>query len=78
MDNTFGKNLEIKRKEKNLSQGGLEERSGISQSHISCLERGVKQPTLIVLKKLAAALEITVEELIEDIHPTEDSLSKTG
>lgn len=66
MDNAFGKNLEIKRKEKNLSQGGLEERSGISQSHISCLERGVKQPTLIVAQKLARALGVSLDDLASD------------
>ena len=49
-----------------LSQMQLAQKAGISQCHLSQLERGAKQPTLPVLKKLAAALRISVAELIED------------
>ena len=49
-----------------LSQTQLAHKAGISQCHLSSLERGVKQPTLPVLKRLAAALDISVAELIDD------------
>ena len=49
-----------------LSQMQLAQKAGISQCHLSSLERGVKQPTLPVLKRLAAALGISVAELIDD------------
>ena len=49
-----------------LSQMKLAQKAGISQCHLSQIERGAKQPTLPVLKKLAAGLEISVAELIEE------------
>ena len=58
-------NLTDLRIELNLSQAKLAERSGISQGYLSSLERGEKQPTLPVLKKLAAALGISVSELVD-------------
>lgn len=47
-----------------LSQADLAERAGISQGYLSSLERGEKQPTLPILKKLAKALNISVAALI--------------
>jgi len=59
-------NLESLRKVKNWSQKKLERESGISQGYISTLERGIKQPTLPVLKKLAVALGVSITELLDD------------
>lgn len=50
----------------NYSQMQLAQKAGISQCHLSSLERGVKQPTLPVLKRLAAALGISIAELIDE------------
>ncbi|MHC1760562.1 MAG: helix-turn-helix domain-containing protein [Negativicutes bacterium] len=57
------KNLRIDSK---LSQAELAERSGISQGYLSSLERGEKQPTLPILKRLAEALGISTAALIDD------------
>ena len=59
-------NLKDLRIESNLSQAELAERSGISQGYLSSLERGEKQPTLPVLKRLASALGISVAALVDD------------
>lgn len=56
-------NLKKLRKISKLSQSQLAQKAGISQCHLSQIERGEKQPTLSILKRLAAALEITVAEL---------------
>jgi len=50
----------------NYSQMQLAQKAEISQCHLSSLERGVTQPTLPVLKRLAAALGISVAELIDE------------
>jgi len=54
------------RKNSKLSQAELAKLSGVSQCHLSCMERGEKQPTLPILKRLAVALKISVAELIDD------------
>jgi len=48
-----------------LSLAALAERSGVSRSNISLIERGESSPTATVLDKLSAALGITVAALFE-------------
>lgn len=62
----IGKKLKDWRIEKKLSQTDLSKKSGVSQSQISSIESGLKEnPGIITMKKLADALEITVEDLLE-------------
>lgn len=62
----IGKKLKEWRQKRKLSQMDLSERSGVSQSQISSIESGLKEnPGIITMKKLADALEITVEDLIK-------------
>ncbi|MBX3603619.1 MAG: helix-turn-helix transcriptional regulator [Piscinibacter sp.] len=49
-----------------LSLEALAERSGVSRSAISLIERGRSSPTAVVLDKLAAALGVTLASLFED------------
>ena len=48
-----------------FSLDALAERSGVSRSHISLIERGQSSPTAVVLDKLATALRVTVASLFE-------------
>ena len=59
-------NLKKLRKSINFSQAKLAMTADISQGYLSSLERGEKQPTLPVLKRLAAALNLSVAELISE------------
>ncbi len=61
----FGKVLSTLRKEKEMTQHGLVESSGLSLRMISDLERGLLQPTLITLFKLAKGLNLSPLILIE-------------
>lgn len=45
------------RKQKNMTQKELAERSGIDQSDISKIERGVANPSLSTLKRLAEGMD---------------------
>ncbi len=49
------------RKESNLTQKELSERTGIAQSDISKLENGNSNPTLGMLKRLAEGMNMTVK-----------------
>lgn len=44
------------RKSQNLTQKELSERTGITQSDISKIEKGVRNPSLEMLKRLAAGM----------------------
>ncbi len=48
------------------SLDALAERSGVSRSNISLIERGQSSPTAVVLDRLATGLGVTVASLFED------------
>lgn len=49
------------RKSQNLTQKELSERTGITQADISRIEKGNRNPSLNMLKKLAAGLGMTLK-----------------
>lgn len=53
-----------------LSLDALAERSGVSRSAISLIERGQSSPTAVVLDRLAAALGVTLASLFETDEDT--------
>jgi len=52
------------RRERALSQEELSFRSGATRAYLSGLEAGRRNPTLLSLARLAAALEVEIEELV--------------
>lgn len=48
-----------------LSLDALAQRSGVSRSNISLIERGASSPSAVVLDKLATALGVSVASLFE-------------
>lgn len=54
------------RAENGLTLGGLAERTGVSRSMISLIERGESSPTAAVLDKLAAGLGVTLASLFAE------------
>ena len=63
----IGNILKEKRIELSLTQQGLEQRSGVTQSMISKLEKGAAHNISVeVLRKLAKALDCKVVDLLPD------------
>ena len=54
------------RKEKEMTQTELAEKVGVGDTAICNYEKGLREPNLGTLKKLATVLECTVDELIGD------------
>jgi transcriptional regulator with XRE-family HTH domain len=48
-----------------MSQADLSNRSGVSREYVARLELGQEDPTLGTLEKLAKALKVKVEKLLE-------------
>jgi transcriptional regulator with XRE-family HTH domain len=76
----FGENLARLRKEASMTQDDLAAFSTVNRANISELERGLKQPRLDTLVKLAWALEVSPNALTEGIEwiPGEPGREKRG
>lgn len=61
----FGKTLKLKRKLSGLSQEELAEKLGIHRTYMSFIERGMRNPSLLMIFKISRALKINLPELFE-------------
>ncbi|PCJ99467.1 MAG: transcriptional regulator [Zetaproteobacteria bacterium] len=61
---TVGKNLARIRKEKGLSQEALAFECDLHRTYISGIERGIRNPSIVNLDKIAKALKVSVKELL--------------
>ncbi|WP_236707068.1 helix-turn-helix domain-containing protein [Pseudomonas sp. Leaf129] len=64
----FGKVLRDQRKRAGLTQENLALEAGIQRNYVSLIERGVHQPTLAMIFKLAAALKCAPSALVADVE----------
>ncbi len=53
---TFGQNIRKHRTEKGLSQEALADKADLDSTYISGIERGVRNPSLLSIVRLAKAL----------------------
>jgi transcriptional regulator with XRE-family HTH domain len=65
MRQLVGRNFARIRRAKGLTQEEVEARSGISQQYLSGLERGHRNPTVIMLYEIAQVLGVSVAELVQ-------------
>lgn len=61
----LGANVRRIRERKGWSQDALSEVSGLHRTYISGIERGVRNPTVAIVQRLAAALQVPIEELVK-------------
>ncbi len=69
MDNIskqFGKRARAIRLKQGLSQGDVAKRLNVHRSYVSGIERGIRNPSLKVIQRVAKALEVPMEKLIKD------------
>lgn len=62
----LGRKIRFKRKSNGLTQEQLAERTGISISFLGHIERGSRKASLETLVKLANALEVSLDYLLQD------------
>ena len=60
----IGERVRLLREDKKLSQGDIEERTGLIRCYISRVENGHTVPSIMTLEKLAKALEIPMHHLL--------------
>jgi transcriptional regulator with XRE-family HTH domain len=64
MRRLVGRNVKRLREGKRLTQEQFAEVSGFSQQYISSLERGRRNPTIITIYELSAALGVSYMDLV--------------
>ena len=62
----LGKNIAYYRKWRKLSKAQLAAIVGMESNHLYCIEAGLKYPQISILARLAAALGVTIKELVEE------------
>lgn len=63
----FAWNLRRLRVEQGISQEALAVDADIDRTHVSRLERGKENPTLAVMDRLAAALKVSICDLLVEV-----------
>ncbi|MEP4460781.1 helix-turn-helix transcriptional regulator [Roseibium sp.] len=64
----LGLNVRRIRAEKGWSQEDLAFESGLHRTYISGIERGIRNPTIVILAKLAETLGVEPGELLERVR----------
>ncbi|MDA9435689.1 helix-turn-helix domain-containing protein [Bradyrhizobium sp. CCBAU 51627] len=64
----FGKIIANLRNAAGLSQEELAERAKIHRTYVSQIERGLKSPTLVMLFRLAQALNTTPSKILKQVE----------
>lgn len=61
----LGKNVRRLREEKGWSQEAYADEAGIHRTYVSDIERGARNPTIVVVEKLAKPLGVTAGSLLD-------------
>jgi transcriptional regulator with XRE-family HTH domain len=62
----LGLNLKRLREEQGFSQESFADHCGLHRTYISGIERGVRNPTVVILDKVAKALKVPAGVLLDD------------
>ncbi|UMQ53430.1 helix-turn-helix domain-containing protein [Leptospira interrogans] len=65
-EDALAKNLKLFRKKKNWSQTELAKNAGTTLTHINRLETGKSNPSIEIVQKIAAALEVSIDDLVSE------------
>ena len=61
-----GLNLKKLREEQGFSQESFADHCGLHRTYISGIERGVRNPTVVILDKIARALKVPAGQLLDE------------
>lgn len=68
-----GLNLKKFREERGFSQEAFADHCGLHRTYISGIERGVRNPTVLIVEKIAKALKVSAAELLQEIKASSKS-----
>ena len=59
-----GRNVRLHRERVGISQEELADRAGLDRTYVSGIERGIRNPTVLVLRDLAVVLKVQPADLL--------------
>ena len=62
----LGQNLKKLREEQGYSQESFADHCGLHRTYISGIERGVRNPTVVIIDKIAKALKVPAGQLLDE------------
>ena len=62
----LGSRIRFLREQAKISQEELGHKSGLHRTYVGAIERGERNPSVLSLKKIADALQVTVRKLFDD------------
>jgi len=62
----LGLNLKRLREEQGFSQESFADHCGLHRTYISGIERGVRNPTVVILDKIAKGLKVPAGQLLDE------------
>ena len=62
----LGQNLKKLREEQGFSQESFADHCGLHRTYISGIERGVRNPTVLILDRIAKALKVPAGQLVDE------------
>ncbi len=63
----FGQRVRELRVSKKMSQGDLAKILGVHRTYVSGIERGLRNPSLLTLKKISKALDVNISDIVDSI-----------
>lgn len=63
----FGRRIRALREERGLTQEELGEKADLDPTYISGIERGRRNPTVVILGRLSRAFQVSISELFDGI-----------
>ena len=70
----LGLNLNKLREDQGLSQESFADHCGLHRTYISGIERGVRNPTVVILDKIAKALKVPAGTLLDETKTSQRKL----
>jgi transcriptional regulator with XRE-family HTH domain len=64
----FGRNVAKVRTERGLSQDKLAEQAKVDRTYVSGIERGVRNPGIKVVIRLARGLRVSIDDLCQGVE----------
>ncbi len=77
IDSRIAASVRVLRSELGMTLAALAEKSGVSRSMLSLIERGETSPTAVVLEKVATALGVSLATLFDDPTASADPVSRS-
>ena len=68
----LGSNLKRLREQRGLSQEEFADQCGLHRTYISGIERGVRNPTIAIIDKIARSLKVPAGDLLGDSKLTKN------